>query len=364
MHIGKKILNDIMPALVADYDIDLTAEEYEAFSNSLNDNHEIFYLDDYKSRQCTSFGLMNKIVEHAGKKKILRFLSGLAGMEPQIQALQPWNRDHVVHPIHTFFTGVYILNRIEFPPNHKTLYSPVLMWRFIAPIHDLGYPIEMAGSIQREFIGIMNGILSEIKPGSARLRQGLWPDNLDTLYHGKSAIDLIQNQLNEWSLEIDVKDYFNWLQKHNKVDHGIIGALAQLKVMDALGRERDAIGPEESSEKRTLPYGRDGSGLDMVSAAASIFIHNIDLNYPHFNHKVNFHIAPMAFLLFLCDTFQEWDRYADRRMVFQGNEFNIEYENQSIFLSVPHQLEAQMYEILNKRLEGIPIFINDRSTVR
>jgi len=363
MHIGKKILDDIRQTLVTDYDINLTSEEYETFTNSFAHSHEKFHQGDYKSRQCASVGLMKKILEHDGKEKILLFLSELAGMEPQIQVLQPWNRDHVVHALNTFFTGVYMLKRIDVPGHHQVPYNLTRMWKLIGPTHDLGYPVEIAGNIQKEFMDIMNGILSEINPASPELKQPMCPDNLDVLCRGRSANDLIQNRLNEWKLGIDVYDYYAWLQKRNRMDHGVIGALAQLKVMDALCREK-STGP--------LQAGTDGSKthrneecceLDVVSAAASLFIHNINVRYPRFTNKIHFHIAPIAFLLFLCDTFQEWDRYADRRTVFRGDEFNIEYRDKRIFLSVPHELEASIYEILNKRLEGLPITVNDQSAV-
>jgi hypothetical protein len=364
MHIGKKIIDDIRQTLVADYDLSLTAEEYEIFTSSFAENHEKYYHSAYKSRQCTSFGLMKKILQPDRKEKILLFLSDLAGMEPQIQELQPWNRDHIVHAIHTFFIGVYLLKRISFPENHATRYNPALMWKLIGPTHDLGYPIEIAGNIHKGFIGIMNGILSEINPDALQLKQKACPANLEVLCDGRSANDLIQNRLDEWKLGIDVNDYYEWLQELNRVDHGVIGALAQLKVMDALCQEKETMriaGNAEAGEMRSHAAIRE---LDMVSAAAALFVHNIDPRYPRFTNKIHFHAAPIAFLLFLCDTFQEWDRYADRRTIFPGEEFDIEYKDNQVVLSVPSQLATSKREILHKRLEGMPIIVNQQLVVQ
>jgi hypothetical protein len=169
--------------------------------------------------------------------------------------------------------------------------------------------------------------------------------------------------LDEWKLGIDVNDYYEWLQELNRVDHGVIGALAQLKVMDALCREQSTGTLQAHTDSRETHCNEECFELDVVSAAAALFIHNINLRYPRFTNKIHFNIAPIAFLLFLCDTFQEWDRYADRRTVFRGDEFNIEYRDKRIFLSVPPELEASIYEILSKRLEGLPITVNDQSAV-
>jgi hypothetical protein len=359
MHIGKKIVDDIRQTLVADYGLSLTAEEYEIFTSSFAENHEKYYHSAYKSRQCTSFGLMKKILQQDRKEKILLFLSDLAGMEPQIQELQPWNRDHIVHAIHTFFIGVYLLKRISFPESRTTRNSPALMWKLIGPTHDLGYPIEIAGNIHKGFIGIMNGILSEINPDALRLKQKACPANLEVLCDGRSANDLIQNRLDEWKLGIDVNDYYEWLQELNRVDHGVIGALAQLKVMDALCQEKDTMRVEGNAEEGSMRSDAAIGELDMVSAAAALFVHNIDPRYPRFTNKIHFQAAPIAFLLFLCDTFQEWDRYADRRTIFPGEEFDIEYKDNQVVLSVPSQLATSKREILHKRLEGMPILVNE-----
>ena len=178
------------------------------------------------------------------------------------------------------------------------------------------------------------------------------------------ANDLIQNRLDEWKLGIDVDDYYEWLQERNRVDHGVIGALAQLKVMDALCQEKDTRRIEGNAEGSSIRSHVASRELDMVSAAAALFVHNIDPHYPHFTNKIHFHAAPMAFLLFLCDTFQEWDRYADRRTVFPGDEFNIDYTDERIALSVPQQLAAGKCEILQKRLGGMPVIVNQQVVVQ
>lgn len=352
MHIGKKIIDDISEILTEEYNITLTDEEYKTFTNPFYEDHTMFHRKDYKSRQCISVGLMNKIMMH-DSKRILHFLSELAGMEPQIQELQPWNRDHVVHAIHTFFTGVYLIKNIS--PNERSALSSNknLMWRLIAPTHDMGYPLEIAGNIQKGFIDIMNNILSKFETDSIPVTKKLWPDNLNKLCNGKQSKELIQNKLIEWELGIDMDGYYNWLQELNRVDHGVIGALAQLKIMDAKYHEKNGRTIEDSGDSK----------LDMASAAASVFVHNIDLNYPGFSKKINFYTAPEAFLLFLCDTFQEWDRYADRRSIFHGHEFNIKCRDNRILLYVPKQLETHISDVLNTRLDGLPILVNDRLAV-
>jgi len=77
-----------------------------------------------------------------GKEDIVQFLGNLASIEPNIQELQPWVRDHVVHAINTFLIGVYILEKANFPPFRGARFDYPFMWKLCGPTHDLGYPID------------------------------------------------------------------------------------------------------------------------------------------------------------------------------------------------------------------------------
>jgi hypothetical protein len=149
----------------------------------------------------------------------------------------------------------------------------------------------------------------------------------------------------------------------NKTDHGIIGGLAELKIIDAIYQKNNPTRDEKKTVKGNLDYNELNFTKDVVSAASAIFIHNIDLNYHGFRNKIDFQIAPMAFMLFLCDTFQGWDRCAKKRLVYPGDLFDIDCSGNRVSLVVPSGIETEIFEALNQRLTGLTIKVNGRVAV-
>jgi hypothetical protein len=298
-----------------------------------------------------------------GKGDIVLFLERLAKIESNVQELQPWVRDHVVHAVNTFLLGVYILRQISFPSHVKSRYDPSFMWKLTGPTHDLGYPYEIGRNIENLLTEGLNDIIGEINVPSPRITDDAYPENLGALCNDESGHSLIQDRLTEWALGIDVHEYYGWLKRKNRTDHGVIGALAQLKVLDAVYQKHNPDRRKENEVVGYLNFNEENFRLDIVSASAALFIHNIDLNYYGFSHRINFRIAPLAFLLFLCDTFQEWDRYSKHREVFPGEEFDIDCYDDSIHLTVPKQLEDKIYAALHQRLTGLMVEVNGRLAV-
>lgn len=293
----------------------------------------------------------------------MEFLGRLADMEPKIQELQPRVRDHVVHALNTFILGVYILKKVHFPKLSSTRFGYPFMWKLCGPTHDLGYPIEIAHKIKNTFDGAMNDILNDLNSPSPKVEQELFPQNLDKLCEEPDANETIQNRLKDWELGINVKDFYDWLKNENKTDHGVVSALAQLKVIDALYYYKNHnIGSMESLSD--LNFNPMNLKIDIVDACSALFIHNIDIKYDGFSNKISFDTAPLAFLLFLCDTFQEYDRYSEKRDVYSGNEFNIVCNPNSISLCVPESLKSEMCETLSKRLSGLMVTVNGEIAVK
>jgi len=209
----------------------------------------------------------------------------------------------------------------------------------------------------------MNDILDELKSPSPKLNPETYPENLEKLCGNWNGKEIIQNRLTEWALGIDVEDYCNWLKKKNKTDHGVISALAQLKIIEAMYYK---INPQRKNEdiiEYNLNFNQRNFDLDIVSSSAALFIHNIDLNYPGFSNKINFELSPLAFLLFLCDTFQEWDRYSEHRPVYSGEDFDILCSQSEISLVVPKDIRDKVCEALSRRLSGLLIRVNDEIVV-
>ena len=162
MHIIKKILDDIRTELESKYRVYVNPLDWEPFQQPLEFEDGILCREKFEKRQKTSIKIIESILDIHGKVEIVGFLAKLAKIEPRIQELQPWVRDHVVHAINTFILGVYFLEKIDFPvPVHSRFDYP-FMWKLCGPTHDLGYPVEIAHNINVQFTKEVNDILESM----------------------------------------------------------------------------------------------------------------------------------------------------------------------------------------------------------
>ncbi len=363
MHIIKKVLDEIRYLLEDPYHIHIDFEDWELFKEPLTDDAGSIDILKFKRRQKKSLVLIKKILTTHGKENIVKSLGTLVSLEPKIQELQPWVRDHVVHAINTFLVGVYILEKVNFPCFRGTRFDYPFMWKLSGPTHDLGYPIEIAHNLNKAYSDEMNSFLDDIDSPSPKLEPVTYLGGLEKLCEGWSANEIIQKRLTEWALGIDIEDYYNWLKKENKIDHGVISALSQLKVIEAMYFK---INPKRKNGRiisEGFNFNQKNFNSSIVSASAALFIHNIDPGYLRFSNKINFTISPLAFLLFLCDTFQEWDRYSEKRPVYSGENFDLICNNNEISLIVPVEIEDKIITALSHRLSGLLVKVNNNVAV-
>ncbi len=364
MHINQKILTEIKPVLQNKYHIYIDIHEWDVLIKPIViTSNEHVTREEFEERQKQALKLINMILMIHGKEQILCFLAELATIEPRIQELQPWVRDHVVHAVNTFILGVYILEKIKMPSFTGGRFDYPFMWKLCGPTHDLGYPIEIAHNISRPFYDKMNSILEDMNSPSPKVKQGIYLKGINKLCEGLDANEIIQNRLIEWGLGIDIKKYYKWLKRNNKTDHGVISALSQIKVIDALYHKANPLKKYDDIYLDGFNYNQENFDMDLVSASSALFVHNIGLEYHGFTNKISFTIAPLAFLLYLCDTLQEWDRYSENKPVFSGEEFELQIENNTISIKVPKVLEQKMYQALHQRLSGLSINVNEKIAV-
>ena len=258
---------------------------------------------------------------------------------------------------------MYILEKVDFPPSRGAHFDYPFMWKLCGPTHDLGYPVEIAHNIREPFANELNDILESINSPSPRVEPETYPQNLDKLCEDGDGNEIIQKRLTEWALGIDIEHYYGWLRKKRRTDHGVVSALAQLKVIDASYYNVNPDREYRDINRNGLNFNQENFDLDIVSASAALFIHNIDFNYCGFSNRISLDAAPLAFLLFLCDTFQEWDRYSENTPVFSGNDFDIKCTHNSISLFVPEKLQQKIYAAIHQRLSGLSIKVNGRVAV-
>jgi len=363
MHIVKKMLREIDRPLRDRFNVNINKADWELFTEPLTDNFGNIDFKKFLSRQQKSIKIIKQILEYHGKERIVRYLAELATIEPKIQDLQPWVRDHVVHAINTFVLGAYILEKIKTPSFRGLRFDYPFAWKLCGPTHDLGYPIEIARNVQNPFVDKFNSFLSDLNSASPKITADIYPENLNKLCGMIDSNDLIQDRINDWALGINLEDYYDWLKTKNRTDHGVISALAQLKLLDAMYQKANPNRDNIDIEMSGFNFNQSNFTQDIITASSAIFIHNIDLTYYGFSNKINFELSPIAFLLYLCDSFQEWDRYSKKKNVFSGNDFNIKCRSSRILLSVPDELEDKVFTALHQRLCGFTVKVNDRVAV-
>ncbi|MHA1280431.1 MAG: hypothetical protein ACTSQ8_24955 [Candidatus Helarchaeota archaeon] len=342
MHINTKILKEIKFDLRYDYSINISTNLWKLFCNPLTGFFGNVSFCEFKKRQKVAESIIRSILGLHGKERVVSYaLAQMVELENSIQELQPWVRDHVVHAINTFILGVYILKMVEFPVLSDTRFNYPFIWKLCGPTHDLGYPIEIGHNIKSKFGNKINEILNDLDSISSRINFEVHPENLNFLSEEEDSNELIQQRLKEWGINIDIKVYYTWLEENNFTDHGVISALTQMKIIDAIYYKKNPKREKKDVILSNHNWNQENFDLDIVSSSAALFIHNISLKYKGFSNKVIFNQAPIAFLLFLCDTLQEWDRYSEKQQIYSGNEFDIVCEDRKISVKVPKFLEKK-----------------------
>jgi hypothetical protein len=259
----------------------------------------------FLDRQQRAIKIIEGVLAAHGKEKLLCYLAELARVEHGIRELEPWVRDHVVHAVLSFILGAYINERFL-----KTSCAvDRFQWKIAGLLHDVGYPVQIASDILRPFEDTINGIKRDLGVAANEVRFLVVPENLETLVSGISGLDLIQNRLDDWNLQVDVRLVYQHMVESGRVCHGMISGLAVLWVIDLMYqkfnpiRQYSDIYQPDSNINWNQTYFED----DVVSACSAIFIHNLDNS--HFSTaKIDRRTAPLAFLLKLSDSLQDWER--------------------------------------------------------
>lgn len=268
---------------------------------------ETFLLDyePFINRQKRAINIIEKVLLAHGKEKLLSYLVELARVEHGIRELEPWVRDHVVHAVLSFILGIYFIEKFMKPSYPVDRFQ----WKISGLLHDIGYPVQIASDILQPFENTVNGIKHDLGVVAEEVRFIVIPKNLDKLSNELSSLNVIQSRLEDWNLNIDVELVYRHMIETGKVCHGMIGALAVLWIIDMMykkfnpTRKYEDIYQSNSSINWNQMYFDD----HVVSACSAIFIHN--LNNKHFStSKIDREIAPLAFLLKLSDTLQDWER--------------------------------------------------------
>jgi hypothetical protein len=201
----------------------------------------------------------------------------IARGEPSLHSLKPFYRDHFFHALEVCFLGHYILDlkindtqyfweivaqRLQIS-NKSTAKKIVLkLWYLASLLHDIGYWVDIQKSVQELLIFFQNSpLLKEFQN------------------------NLLKN-ITWLSQQISNGEIFNYNECDKPgEDHGVISAYHVLELLKRIADDDKTI-----------------NVIDYYPAINAILLHNSR------KHIVSFNNNPLAFLLIICDSIQEWNR--------------------------------------------------------
>ena len=286
-------------------------------------------------------------------------------------------RDHFVHAVNVFLTGLSIYAQNQ---NYRTAFEEAVFggayqdyyktkneeffyrWGIAALLHDIGYPIEIVGNQINRFLRI----ISDADGEDIRTKAIISYDNFDELncvkqikdvqsfaknftsvYPEASAIDLTK-PIDLMSFRIheslgtdlqktksDLDKFTETMGKSGFIDHGFFSSIIVLKWYGSLIQLEN--------------YNSNYFFWPVLDSATAILLHNYFKNviikgdYAHAPMKPEEN--PIAFLLILCDEMQEWNRTA--RGIKTKKKVLADYANFSVgndYLAVSYISRIQMEE--------------------
>lgn len=269
------------------------------------DDIEEFLLEDLSKqvKKHKSRSIADKALKKNGKWTLSEHLINLM----EIESHHDWSRDHVIHSVLTYLLGIYIqenfMVRLGF-----SIIEP-LEWKTAALLHDIGYPLETAVNKIMQPFGKSTGIqyLIDIK-------------SLINLKDGRNGSLLISDRINSWHNE-EIIEVFNQGEINPTIKHGKISSIIVLSEINKLYVQKPNSGD--------INWDFDDFNKFIVNACAAICVHDID------NISISYEQAPTAFLLKLCDSFQEWSRPGLGIEEDNPCEYEIKIENNSLIFYAP-----------------------------
>ena len=265
--------------------------------------------------------LIKNIMSEHGKKEFGKHLVDLAQVEFGIREFKPRHRDHVLHSMFTFILGIVINEKLL---RHPDVRVDPFEWKLASLFHDIGYPIQIANSLLKTFAEKTNEIGKTFKSHSKYLDFKIVPEEFEKLSNCEDSFNLIQECIDKWGIQIDVKKEYDCMIDSGNIDHGIISSLAILNMVDLMYQEYNPKRIHKTIEINGFNFNQKCFDKHVVSACSAIYIHNLPLKC--FKNTISRNDAPVAFLLRLSDCLQEWDRPSGaNRNGSSSDNFNIEF---------------------------------------
>lgn len=330
MNINRKLLKETEPFL-RDYE----CETFEVESLLCGKKQFI-------TRQQNAADLVSSIMSPHGKRHLFQYVHNLGQVEYAIRPLLGRQRDHVVHALLSFILGIYL--------NENLVKSRVgtrvdcFQWELAGLLHDIGYPLEIAShAIMQPIFTSANTFRKELGiRNSLGLR--IVPVGLNHLTNRKKSLDLIQQQLSNWGLEINTKEEYRRSKNFGNVNHGIVGSLILLNLIDAMYQKYNPLGRHIKVSDNNVDWNQEFFERDIIPACSAVFIHALPAS-SFVDSKIEISRAPLVFLLKLSDSLQEWWRPSkENPRGYPSSRFNIAIKQGTLVVNakIPEDVKKKM----------------------
>lgn len=343
MNINKTILEETKDNYYK-YNCDFPELWYELF-NEIGSHHHNYDCDsqepweefikkiDIERKYEIVEKIVEKIIKDHGKQQFVGYLAYLGEVEKATRNLKEWYRDHEIHSLQTFLLGIYIYEKHLNPilENDSNKFS-TFQWKLASLFHDIAYPLQIASEITNSYVDNINSVKEKLDVLNFDLKMSMKLSNDDSLISTTNSLELIQKRLKDWNLKIDAKKEYYSMVGSGKICHGILSSLTIMHVIGLLYQKynpRKKYGEitEVNADGVKTDWNQKYFDEDVVSACTAIFIHNLDEKCFE-NAKIDPKASPIAFLLRLSDTLQEWDRPSSRKRKsnYLAEDFDIKVE--------------------------------------
>lgn len=236
------------------------------------------------------------------------------------------NRKHLIHSVNTCLLGAALYQRVdrlrdlldEEMARTATLLSGgsangefLFRWKLASLSHDIGNGLALHGNdkkLIRKYLIYVQACTNQIWRGDMHSST----DSLLDLARGKNSLKLIDQVDGAKRFSAFFKELKDSPFKGIFYDHGLISALVLLKILDTQYDRMNEASIDMSSFY--VSFARPFFDDSIVRAAHAVALHNVDF-YPHILKEVwkgskpyNAEQYPLAFLLKLCDSLQEWQK--------------------------------------------------------
>ena len=322
-------------------------DAYAFEEKELSQNLENFLAcSAFEERNMYALNILKKILDVQHRKPFFKVLKYILDIEEGVQKYNPQLRDHVTHAVYVYLLGSVCVKKFPRLVCTRDLRFE-FKWKLASLLHDLGNPIHLFLHSLTKYIKIVE----EVGKISSSIKYSIEFDGIADLIpridKESNSFNLIQERLNAWNIEIDIKKTYDEKLSIGQIEHGIFSALLVLKTLDGLYGFHNLNHIKTECRREGVDWGRNHFDREIIDAATAISIHNL---VPIINHDIEYTNSPLAFLLVFCDTLQEWDRFSQGQRVYDPFSVDISFFGNipNIRLQLPDYKIQEIENILKK----------------